>query len=74
VEDHEVRDMLRRAVDPALEIEFESPRGNAPFQSVIFQFNKDVSEPVPIAAIVKNKSNQGGLQRTNCPKRESDRG
>jgi schlafen family protein len=55
MEHYEIRDMIRRAVDPALEIEFESP------QTLEFDRHSTMSKPVPITTIVRNKSNQPSM-------------
>ena len=61
MEHYEVRDAMRRAVDPVLVLEFDSLRGEAAYKTIEFSRFRDVSDPVPLAAVVKNYSNQPAM-------------
>jgi len=58
MEHYEIREMMRRTVDPALEIEFESTQGQAAYQTIEFDAHAEMSKEIPIRPIVLNKSNQ----------------
>ena len=61
MEHYEVRDSMRRAVDPDLVLEFDLMVGQAAYKSVEFNRFRDVSDPISIAPIIKNRSNQPSL-------------
>jgi hypothetical protein len=61
MEHYEVRDAMRRAVDPALEIEFELFLGEAAYKSFEFNHNLDQSDPLPLGAFIRNTSNQPAM-------------
>lgn len=58
MEHYEVRDAMRRAVDPALNLEFELFQGEAAYKNVEFSRFRDVSDPIALGAFLKNTSNQ----------------
>jgi Putative DNA-binding domain len=58
MEHYEIREMMHRTVDPALEIEFESTQGQAAYQTIEFDAHAEMSKEIPIRPIVLNKSNQ----------------
>jgi hypothetical protein len=61
MEHYEVRDAMRRAVDPDLVLEFDLLRGEAAYRNIEFTRFRNESDPTPIAAIVKNNSNQPAM-------------
>jgi hypothetical protein len=61
MEDYEVRDLMRRAVDPALEIYFESENKIGNYYIIDFEVNNEMSKPIPILTIVRNKSNRPSM-------------
>ncbi len=61
MEHYEVRDAIRRSVDPDLILEFDLLVGEAAYKTVDFTEFRDVSDPVPIAAIIRNRSNEPAL-------------
>jgi len=61
MEHYEVRDSIRRSVDPDLILEFDLMVGQAAFKTIEFTQFRDLSDPTPIAAIIRNKSNQPAL-------------
>jgi hypothetical protein len=58
MEHYEIRDAMRRSVDPDLFLEFDLLVGRAAYKNVTFSEFRDRSDPTPIAAIIKNRSNQ----------------
>jgi hypothetical protein len=61
MEHYEVRDAMRRAVDPDLILEFDLLVGQAAYKSVDFTQYRDVSDPTPIGAVIRNRSNQPAM-------------
>jgi len=61
MEHYEVRDAMRRSVDPDLILEFDLRVGQAAYKTVEFTQFRDVSDPTPIGAIIRNRSNQTAL-------------
>jgi hypothetical protein len=61
MEHYEVRDSMRRAVDPDLVLEFDLLVGQAAYKTVEFSQYRDLSDPIPIAPIIRNRSNQPSL-------------
>jgi hypothetical protein len=61
MEHYEIRDAVRRAIDPDLTLEFDLLAGQAAYKSVEFIQYRDLSEPTPIAATIRNRSNQPAL-------------
>jgi Schlafen, AlbA_2 len=61
MEHYEVRDAMRRSVDPNLVLEFDLIVGQAAYRTVEFTQFRDLSDPTPIAAIIRNRSNQPSL-------------
>jgi hypothetical protein len=58
MEHYEVRDSMRRATDPDLVLEFDLLIGQAAYNTVEFNRFRDQSDPIPIAPIIRNRSNQ----------------
>src|SRR5882762_8661236 len=54
MEHYEVRDAMRRAIDPALVLEFELFLGDAAYKNVQFTKFQDVSDPIVLGAFLKN--------------------
>jgi hypothetical protein len=61
MEHYEVRDAFRRAVDPALVIEFDLFKGDAAYKTVEFSTYRDVSDPIALGAFIRNNSNQPAM-------------
>ncbi len=61
MEHYEIRDAFRRSVDPDLDMEFDLLIGQAAHKNVEFTKFRDVSDPTPISATIRNKSNQPAL-------------
>lgn len=61
MEHYEVREAFRRAVDPDLVLEFDLLVGQSAYKKIEFSQYRDLSEPTPIAAIIRNRSNQPAL-------------
>ncbi len=61
MEHYEVRDAMRRSVDPDLVLEFDLMIGQAAYRTVEFTQFRDLSDPTPIGAVIRNKSNQPAL-------------
>jgi hypothetical protein len=61
MEHYEIREMMLRTVDPALEIEFECSDEQAAYHTIEFDAQSDTSREVPISTIVRNKSNQPSM-------------
>jgi hypothetical protein len=61
MEHYEVRDAMRRTVDPDLVLEFDLMIGEAAYRTVEFTRFRDVSDPTPIAATIRNRSNQPAM-------------
>jgi Putative DNA-binding domain len=51
MEHYEVRDAMRRVLDPALELEFVLFLGEAAYKSVEFSTHRDVSDPIECARL-----------------------
>jgi Schlafen, AlbA_2 len=58
MEHYEVRDAIRRSVDPDLILEFDLLVGQAAYKNVEFTKLRDLSDPTPIGAMIRNRSNQ----------------
>lgn len=61
MEHYEVRDAMRRSVDPDLILEFDLMVGQAAYKTVEFTQFRDMSDPTAIGAIIRNRSNQPAL-------------
>jgi hypothetical protein len=61
MEHYEVRDAIRRAVDPDLVLEFDLLAEGAAHKNLEFKQYRDLSDPTPIGATIRNKSNQPAL-------------
>jgi hypothetical protein len=61
MEHYEVRDAMRRAVDPELEIDFELFLGDAAYKNFEFSEFRDLSDPLPMGAFIRNNSNQPAM-------------
>jgi hypothetical protein len=61
MEHYEVRDSMRRAVDPALILDFDLFHGDAAYKNVEFNQYRDQSDPIALGAVVKNNSNQPSM-------------
>jgi hypothetical protein len=61
MEHYEVRDAMRRAVDPDLEIDFELFLGEAAYKNFEFSQYQDLSDPLPLGAFIRNNSNQPAM-------------
>src|SRR6266446_9853603 len=61
MEHYEVRDAFRRAVDPALVIEFDLFKGDAAYKTVEVSTYRDVSDPIALGAFIKNNSNKPAM-------------
>jgi hypothetical protein len=61
MEHYEVRDAMRRAVDPDLVLEFDLLVGQAAYKNVEFTQYRDLSDSTPIGAIIQNRSNQPAM-------------
>src|SRR5690349_11655304 len=61
MEHYEVRDSMRRAVDPALGIDFDLFRGDAAYKNVQFNQYRDQSDPTPLGVVLRNNSNQPSM-------------
>jgi hypothetical protein len=61
MEHYEIRDAMRRVLDPALELEFMLFEGDAAYKNVEFSTYQDVSDPIALGAILSNKSNQPSM-------------
>jgi hypothetical protein len=61
MEHYEIRDAMRRVLDPALELEFRLFEGDAAYKNVEFSTFRDVSDPIALGAILSNSSNQPSM-------------
>jgi hypothetical protein len=61
MEHYEVREAMRRAVDPDLVLNFDLPKGQAAYASLDFREFSDLSDPFDIDAILINRSNQPAM-------------
>jgi len=61
MEHYEIRDAFRRSVDPDLILEFDLLLGQAAYKTVEFTKYRDQSDATPIAATIRNRSNQPAL-------------
>lgn len=61
MEHYEIRDAMRRAVDPDLFLEFDLLVGQAAYKTVEFSRFRDLSDSTPIGALIKNRSNQPSM-------------
>jgi hypothetical protein len=61
MEHYEVRDSMRRAVDPALVVGFDLLQGDAAYKTVEFNQYGDQSDPIAVGAVVRNNSNQPSM-------------
>jgi hypothetical protein len=61
MEHYEVRDSMRRPVDPALVIDFDLFHGDAAYKNVEFNEYRDQSDPIALGAVVRNNSNQPSM-------------
>jgi hypothetical protein len=61
MEHYEIRDAMRRVLDPALQLEFDLFKGDAAYKQVKFSRFQDVSDPIALGAILSNTSNQPSM-------------
>jgi Putative DNA-binding domain len=61
MEHYEVRDAIRRAIDPALILDFDLFQGNAAYKNAEFNQYRDQSDPIALGAILRNNSNQPSM-------------
>jgi hypothetical protein len=61
MEHYEIRDAMRRVLDPALQLEFDLFKGDAAYKNVEFIKYQDVSDPIALGAILSNTSNQPSM-------------
>jgi hypothetical protein len=61
MEHYEIRDAMRRILDPVLQLEFELFKGDAAYKNVEFSAYRDVSDPIALGAILSNTSNQPSM-------------
>ncbi|MGA7718670.1 MAG: ATP-binding protein [Bradyrhizobium sp.] len=61
MEHYEIRDAIRRTLEPALQIEFELFKGDAAYKSVEFSQFRDESDPIALGALLSNTSNQPSM-------------
>jgi hypothetical protein len=61
MEHYEIRDAMRRVLDPALQLEFDLFKGDAAYKNVDFSRFQDVSDPIDLGAILSNTSNQPSM-------------
>jgi hypothetical protein len=61
MEHYEVRDAMRRAVDPALEITFDLFVQDAAYKTIEFTQFRDLSDPISLGAFIRNNSNQPSM-------------
>jgi len=61
MEHYEVRDAMRRAVDPALQLEFDLLKGETAHKNVEFSQYRDLSDPIALGANLTNTSNQPAM-------------
>jgi hypothetical protein len=61
MEHYEVRDAMRRAVDPSLVLDFELFQGEAAYKNVEFSQFRDVSDPIAVGAFINNLSSQPAM-------------
>jgi hypothetical protein len=61
MEHYEIRDAMRRTLDPALQLEFELFKGDAAYKNVEFSTYRDMSDPIALGTILTNTSNQPSM-------------
>jgi hypothetical protein len=61
MEHYEIRDAMRRVLDPALQLKFDLLMGQASYKDVEFAELRDVSKPIALAAFLSNTSNQPSM-------------
>jgi hypothetical protein len=61
MEHYEIRDAMRRSLDPALRLEFDLFKGDAAYKNVEFSRFRDVTDPIALGAILSNTSNQPSM-------------
>jgi hypothetical protein len=61
MEHYEIRDAIRRILDPALQLEFQLFKGDAAYKNVEFSTFRDLSDPIALGAFLSNTSNQPSM-------------
>jgi schlafen family protein len=61
MEHYEIRDAMRRALNPALQLEFDLFTGDAAYKNVEFSRFRDVTDPIALGAMLSNRSNQPSM-------------
>ena len=61
MEHYEIRDAMRRILEPALRLEFELFKGDAAYKNVEFSTFRDVSDAIALGAFLSNTSNQPSM-------------
>jgi Putative DNA-binding domain len=61
MEHYEIRDAMRRVLDPALQLEFDLLKGDAAYKNVEFSSYRDVSDPIALWAVLSNTPNQPSM-------------
>ena len=61
MEHYEIRDAMRRILDPASQLEFDLFKGDAAYKNVEFSTYRDLSDPIALGAILSNTSNQPSM-------------
>jgi hypothetical protein len=61
MEHYEIRDAIRRILEPALQLEFELFEGDAAYKNVVFSTFRDVSDSIALGAHLTNTSNQPSM-------------
>jgi len=52
---YEIRDYMRRALDPTLQLEFDLMKGDAAYQNVDFSRYQDVSDPIALQGFCQTR-------------------
>jgi hypothetical protein len=61
MEHYEIRDSMRRVLDPALQLEFDLFTGDAAYKTVEFTAYRDVSDRIGLGALLFNTSKQPSM-------------
>jgi Putative DNA-binding domain len=61
MEHYEIRDAMRRVLDPSLQLEFDLFKGEAAYKNVEFSTYRDLSDPIALGAFLANISNQPSM-------------
>jgi hypothetical protein len=61
MEHYEIRDSMRRVLDPTLQLEFDLFKGEAAYKNVEFSAYRDVSDHIALGAVLSNISNQPSM-------------